>query len=366
MTLRDIMRSQWGFRMEIGQVRNFLEEGAFYREAPDLIHVWYGARTGPDASASAGADLATLEFWGHEPQPKSFEHHEVFTHRELLRLLESQMGRADWKVSDFQPPQRELFEKSFQETQGRIQREEIDKAVVIGTATAPKIPEPAERAGFLAALLKLPLSLYVYGAWDRAGGVLGATPELLFKNEDGLVTSMALAGSCPKADAGERLPLLRDPKEMREHQMVVQDISERLKPFGWLKASDVEVVELPTLFHLRTTIELSGNRAPDFELIRRMHPTAAMGQFPRNYGLTWMRDLPYQMQRGLHGGVVWFRLAPEKSVALVAIRSLFWGGGQSWLTAGCGIVRESQADREWREMEIKLESITRILGLAGE
>ncbi|MEZ5431131.1 MAG: hypothetical protein R3F31_08125 [Verrucomicrobiales bacterium] len=41
----------------------------------------------------------------------------------------------------------------------------------------------------------------------------------------------------------------------------------------------------------------------------------------------------------------------------------FLGGREVWLPSGCGIIRESRFDREWRELALKRNSVKALLGV---
>lgn len=283
--------------------------------------------------------------------------------------------------NDFLPASKDNFETSFRVIQGKIQRQEIEKAIPITQTYAPSSPTTADLAQSLLKLAELPERLHVYGYWlgrslptkdtspvgkeefDLVGGegVIGATPELLFTLQEGNLSTMALAGSCPKSEIGSRLPLLKDPKELKEHQIVVDDLVQHLKSVGWLRQGSIELVELPTLQHLMTRIEVSGVSKSPEELMRRLHPTPAMGVAPRGYGFQWLKELPEQKDRGLFGAPIVFR-RPQQILALVAIRSLFWNQAGSRVFAGCGVVAASQLDREFAEVLAKIDSVFQMLG----
>lgn len=341
-------------------IREFLTSGFFYRINHDTVKVGWGKY---EPQAMNSAQLALCPFWENQLVGYRTSQQRTLSIQEFRSSLEGLMTFLRGRAGGFSVPDRAKVAQSFQATQGRIQRGEIEKAVVIGTSASAWIPTAQERASLIMNALKASESLHVYGYWNDQEGVIGISPEVLFLRQGEFVQTMALAGSLPKEEAHERPPLHRDPKEIREHQMVITDISDRLRQAGFLTQAPTEIVELPTLFHLRTMLEIRSCKKTDEEIVTQLHPTAAMAQFPRAYGLKWMKDLPYQLDRGLHGGVVWFRTGPDTSVAVVAIRSLFWDSKHSWITAGCGVVAESQEDREWREMTTKLNSVRLALGL---
>lgn len=338
----------------------FLNSGAFYRLSPDRFRLYWG----PWKSSPENFHLAFQEFFGSDLKAYQAAEVQEFNRGDLTRFLEPVLGTgANWKRANFEEPAKALFEQAFQVVQGKIQRGEIEKAVPIVFSKSPDRPAMEDIAGGILKMLTLPDELNAYGFWDSGRGILGATPEILFHRKAMVVQTVALAGSCPREEIGTRTPLLKDPKEMREHELVVNDLLARLKPLGWLKKYDTDVLELPTLQHLRTRFEVSGCAKRDIELVKILHPTPALGVAPRAYGFQWMRELPEQKDRALFGAPVLFSLATDETIALVAIRSILWDESGSRVGSGCGLVSSSEIDREWNELAVKRNTVYKILGL---
>ena len=342
------------------QLGRFLDSGAFYRLSPDRIRLYWD----PWKAAGENFHLAFQEFFGSELKGYLAAEVQEFTRGDLIRFLEPALGGTqNWKRGQFEEPAKIHFEQAFQVIQGKIQRGEIEKAVPIVFAKSTARPNAFDLAGSLLNLLGLPLELSVFGFWDSGRGVMGATPEILFHRKALMLQTVALAGTCPREELETRIPLLLDPKEMREHELVVNDIVARLKPLGWLKKYDTEVLELPTMQHLRTRFEVSGITKRDSELVKLLHPTPALGVAPRAYGHQWMRELPEQKDRGLFGAPLLFCLGTDETLAMVAIRSILWDEAGSRVGSGCGVVGSSEFDREWNELAVKRESVYKMLGL---
>lgn len=342
------------------QVSRFLNSGAFYRLSQDRFRLFWG----PWKPSGEAFHLAFQDFFSSEL--KTLEATEVLemTRGDLIRFLEpATQGERAWKMAEFSEPDKAGFEQSFRIVQGKIQRGEIEKAVPIVFAKSPARPQASDLVNSILQMTSLPPELNVFGFWDQGRGIIGATPEILFHRKAMIVQAVALAGSCPKEDVESRLPLLKDPKEMREHELVINDLIARLKPLGWLKKFETEVLELPTLLHLKTRFEVSGIAKRDTELVKLLHPTPALGVAPRAYGFQWMRELPEQKDRGLFGAPLLFSLSSEETVALVAIRSVLWDEQGSRIGSGCGIVDSSELEQEWKELAAKRNSVRRMLDL---
>jgi isochorismate synthase EntC len=278
-------------------------------------------------------------------------------------------GNADFlKPADFELPPFADFEKDVQTLLGKIQREEIEKGVPVVFSRNLKKPSVNNRAYWIYHLLKTPSTSHVFGFWQQQAGIIGATPEILFHKKDGLLSTMALAGTMPRSEIGQRISLLKDPKEMHEHELVVRDLERQLGKLAPVRVSQPQILELPTLLHLQTLLEVETSERDVHQLIQLLHPTPALGVSPRAYGFHWLQELGNQAGRRLFGGPIAFHIPSEKGsgaeiLCLVAIRNMQWDDDGSRMGAGCGIVKESLPEREWREVQHKLSSVQKMLGL---
>lgn len=268
------------------------------------------------------------------------------------------LAKAAWAE-----PRKEDFAEALRVIQSKIQKNEIQKAVPAVFARTTQTVAARDRAEMILQLLQAPQTLYVYGFWQQGEGLLGATPEVLFDYSQGVLKTMALAGTCPKSESTEREYLLKDPKEMQEHQLVVEDIARLLGQWGEVQAQGPHILELPILYHLKTDIQVQCQTRPDFvALAKSLHPTPALGVAPRSQGYLWMQDLPGQEGRRYFGGPFAFMNA-EEALCLVAIRNLQWSKDSAMIGSGCGVVAASELEREWRELYQKRLSVKKVLGL---
>ncbi|MBX3033008.1 MAG: chorismate-binding protein [Bdellovibrionaceae bacterium] len=282
--------------------------------------------------------------------------------RQCLRFLEESGEIAP--TFSWQEPARADFEQAFARIQNMIAQGQIDKAVPVVFARARQAVTPIMKLRWLLEVLAAPDNLHAHGWWDGEQGLLGATPEILFDVQGRALRTMALAGTLAKAD-GRAEDLARSQKDQYEHRLVVKDIRNELQNIGQVRVGTTEIVDLPTLWHLKTSIEAELHDEPDIEdLIRRLHPTAALGVFPRLFGWRWMRELPGQEGRARYGAPVTWRLGGGRVLSLVGIRHLQWRGDQLLLGSGCGIVKDSDVDAEWTELIRKRQSVLKILGIA--
>ena len=352
-------------------ITNFLEAGALLRQKGrwTLIAGPFQTREKPNKHEIS---VFCPEFYSLENSPVWVGNSSFSLSTEQLReACEAYLAATGVKsnatsesLSAWQEPLKADFAEAFDVIQTRITRQEIAKAVPVVFARKTQTITPPARAQMILQLLTAPETLHVYGFWNEGVGVLGATPEVLFSYKDQILETMALAGTCPKSETSSRDSLLHDEKEMHEHRLVVDDLVTLFKSQGDLEVTGPEILELPTLYHLKTDIRvrLHARETDGVALAKKMHPTPALGVAPRSAGFQWMATLPGQDDRGRFGAPFAF-LSGEEALCLVGIRNIQWNRQSSMIGSGCGVVAASELDREWRELFQKRFSVRKILGL---
>jgi len=193
------------------------------------------------------------------------------------------------------------------------------------------------------------------------GGFAGNTPECLFTIQGNRLHTMALAGT---ARPVERAHFEADAKEIHEHQIVVDGLHEKVRAWGEVKAGPREILNIGGLIHFITRFEVRVGEVNVNELLRTLHPTPAIGILPRTEGnlaalARWRGRLAVPSRFGAPFGVQW----SGGLHMVVAIRGVWWSGNDVWLPAGCGIVKGSGLEREWRELSLKRRWVKQALGL---
>lgn len=247
------------------------------------------------------------------------------------------------------------FERSHEEILARIERGEFQKVVPM-VCEELEFSKPLTRDMFPQAPAE---NRYSYGFEFGEEGMAGLTPELLFEVSEGKLTTMALAGT-GRSDGPS---LLDDRKEMHEHSLVIEHIEQELIPFGHVNIACTEERAYGPLKHLFTEIKVDLFREPDFmSLVRALHPTAALGGWPRKPAVDWLEKQDFHTSRRRFGAPFGY-IAGENMKCVVAIRGVQWQNNRLMIASGCGVVKESRAINEWRELELKRSSIYRWLGI---
>lgn len=255
---------------------------------------------------------------------------------------------------DWQEIEADGFAGVFAEINEMISRGVIEKSVPVATEKGRMTGGTGE--SFMGNIQALGAPFYSYGWALDGSGFCGATPELLFELDDCRLKTMALAGT---AKADERDVFAVDGKEIREHEFVAQTLVAKLSDIGRVSRAERSIMDLGDLVHFHTAIdvELFAARGMD-DLIRRLHPTPALGPLPRTEEtmsllVEWRQRLgcppcfgaPFGL---LKGGV--FR-------SVVAIRGVHWQGADISIPSGCGVIEASRLVNEWRELRLKREAV---------
>jgi len=353
--------------IEPSEFTNFLDSGALLRLEPNRWLLLKGPFKAAARVQKSQVALYHPDFFMESSQnfwiPVSFC---MVNDVQLRRLCQRFKGLGasgssiKWEAAELQS-----FKSSYEFILQRIQNDSLKKAVPVVFERSKEVPDKTMLAAYIENLVSAPESLFVYGFWQNGIGTLGATPEVLLRKQGSVLKTMALAGTYAKAEKRQGV-LIEDAKELHEHDLVVRDILHSLGGYGALTQSGPYTLDLPRLLHLKTDIECRLN-SPEtfnfFEACKHLHPTPALGVAPREYGYQWLRELPEQADRqgfGAPWGVQW---SEDEALCLVAIRNLQWSPTGSRIGSGCGVVAQSQLEREWSELFEKRQSVKKVIGL---
>lgn len=347
-------------------IQLFMQSGAvLQKESGDIF--W---AAGPALSLPKAAENSTSfynpDFYLNEAQPwKQFPYNGRMKISEFKKLILAQTetlveGKKDIRREE---PNQNLFMQHFNEIKNKIHSGEIQKAVPFIATELETSPEFKLWPHLFTSLLKNSHEGFIYGLWDSNSGILGCTPESLFtfvSNTNELKT-MALAGTRATTEINEN-PLLNDEKERQEHDCVVQDICEKLKNYGTLRVGATYEHTVGALTHLRTDIRLETQdvipSSTFQEWISTFHPTAALGVYPKSYNWRLIKKWDAK-ERKSFGAPFGISVDHSYAHAVVAIRNVQWKNNQLLVGSGCGVVADSQFEKEWQELKLKRDSVLR-------
>jgi isochorismate synthase len=192
----------------------------------------------------------------------------------------------------------------------------------------------------------------------------GASPELLIRRSADRAYAQPMAGSVARGatDAeDERLgrQLEESGKDAVEHRIVSDFVVEALGPFAHsVSARPTEVVRFTNIQHLATSVtaELAYPPADVLQLAAALHPTPAVGGWPREAADMLIDELE-GMERGWYaGGVGWIDGRGDGEFAVALRCGLLWEDGAR-LYAGVGVMPDSDPARELEETELKFKAL---------
>ena len=189
----------------------------------------------------------------------------------------------------------------------------------------------------------------------ETGTWIGASPEVLVETDDGILYTMALAGTKKdeKTDWTE--------KEVDEHELVSEFIVTTLKEFALDKIESVGPFEYQAgpVMHLRTNInaELQGNSP--WSIAKRLHPTPAVSGMPRKEALQLISQIENH-QRDLYAGILGV-LDSDTTRLFVNLRCAQIQENEVFLYVGGGFTELSVPEDEWIETENKSKTLLNVI-----
>lgn len=339
-------------------VRALRQTGALFAWSDDLWFIGWGQ---PVKAARPDAEHPSFyapDFFLSDPQPwRVYPQTAAVSPDALAQLLPGAGGHPRaWQTFDDA-----AFARTFERVQYLLGRGDLLKAVPAVFEHSAGALTAAERERALRAAANLPAGLMPYGCWDADGGMIGASPEILFEDDGVEIHTMAVAGTARAGAAPEEI--LDDPKERDEHRFVLEDLERQLAPIGRVTRGATRLWRIGMLSHLRTDLRvMPGRRIAFEELVARLHPTPAVGTAPRDDWRKQVAALDAE-PRGRFAAPFGLLLPGGQARCLVAIRNVQWDRTEARCGAGCGLLPASRAAREAEELRLKLAAARGNLGL---
>lgn len=210
--------------------------------------------------------------------------------------------------------------------------------------------------------------------------LVGASPEILCRVEDGVVTNRPLAGTRRRGataaeDSALEQELLADPKDRAEHIMLVDlgrnDVGRVAAP-GTVELSDVMTVERYShVMHISSNVTgrlAEGKTAVD--ALKAAFPVGTVSGAPKVRAMQIIEELE-PVRRGPYGGSVGYFDFSGNMDTCIALRTMVVtpGEGKSWtydLQAGAGIVADSHPTEEFEETMNKAKALLVAISVAAQ
>jgi len=279
----------------------------------------------------------------------------------------AEIGQADFKVIKKDEQTVEKWKDSVQLAIDEIKANKAQK-IVLSRELQVTLDRPANLGAILQGLIQTQPDSYIFAIERGDSCFVGATPERLVRVEGADLLSTCLAGTAPRGDtetADNQFSegLLNDPKNLSEHDYVVQMIRDGITPF----CSEVNIPKQPTvktlknLHHLYTPVTATLKDGYSiFDIVESLHPTPALGGVPREKSLAFIRDHE-SFDRGWFGAPVGWLDSEGNGEFAVAIRSGLIKQNKASLFAGCGVMADSNIQAEYEETGIKFLPVLNVL-----
>ena len=265
-------------------------------------------------------------------------------------------------------------EQGYQDAVSRAREYIIDGDIMqVVLSQRLTIPFHARPLELYRALRSLNPSPYMYYLDLGDHHVVGSSPEILVRLEDGEVTVRPIAGTRPRGhdeaeDQALERELLADPKELAEHLMLIdlgRNDAGRVSETGSVKLTDKMIVERYShVMHIVSNVTgklKAGLNAMD--VLRASFPAGTVSGAPKIRAMEIINELE-PVKRGIYSGAVGYLSWNGNMDTAIAIRTAVIKDRQLSIQAGAGIVYDSVPENEWAETMNKARAIFRAVASA--
>lgn len=196
--------------------------------------------------------------------------------------------------------------------------------------------------------------------------IVGASPEMLVRVEDGMVQTHPIAGTRKRGTTQEldqelALELLADEKECAEHLMLVDlgrnDVGRVSKPGTVNVTKFSEVERFSHVMHLVSVVEGQLNEEKNaFDALKACFPAGTVSGAPKVRAMEIIDELE-PTNRGIYAGAVAYVGFNGNQDSCIAIRTVVLTGNKAYVQAGAGIVADSQPEKEYEETVNKAKAV---------
>lgn len=205
--------------------------------------------------------------------------------------------------------------------------------------------------------------------------VAGASPETLVKLENGVLHTFPLAGTRPRGrtqeeDLALEQDLLQDPKELAEHNMLVDlgrnDLG-KISQFGTVQIEKFHSIERYShVMHIGSTVRGQIREGLDaLDAVEAVLPAGTLSGAPKIRACQLIGELE-QNKRGIYGGAIGYIDFTGNMDTCIAIRIAYKKNGRVFVRSGAGIVADSDPEKEYNECINKAKAVVRALELGQE
>lgn len=272
------------------------------------------------------------------------------------------------------------FVSSFPEAQFKASVERIKDYVLAGDVmqvvpsqrlSAPFVQPPLS---LYRALRHLNPSPYMYFVHCDDFHIVGSSPEILARVENGQVSVRPIAGTrkrgaTPERDRELEAELLADPKEIAEHLMLIDlgrnDVG-RVAQIGQVRLTEkMKIERYSHVMHIVSNVEATLRpEVTALDVLRATLPAGTLSGAPKVRAMEIIDELE-PVKRGIYGGAVGYVAWNGTMDTAIAIRTAIVKDGLMHVQAGAGVVADSLPELEWMETLNKARALMKAAELAS-
>ncbi len=269
--------------------------------------------------------------------------------------------------SNFKPKD---YKEAVKKTKEYIKAGDIIQAVIAQRWKTKLDVDPFDLYRSLRVLNPSPYMFYLN---TKTETLVGSSPEVMVRVEDGEVESRPIAGTRPrgkteKEDLKLEKELLADPKERAEHIMLVDlarnDLG-RISDTGTVKVDELMIIERYShVMHIVSNVISNLSRKNDaFDVLKATFPAGTLSGAPKVRAMEIIEEME-PGRRGAYGGAVGYFSFSGNMDTCITIRTFVIKDGEIYIQAGAGIVADSNPENEYQESVNKVKALVKAIEVA--
>ena len=276
--------------------------------------------------------------------------------------------RTSLPFEDFVKPVKSIEEKDFvsgfgeQEFKNSVQKAKkyIESGDIMQVVCSQRmsIPFNADPVALYRSIRQLNPSPYMYYLNLKEFHIVGSSPEILARLEDGKITVRPIAGTRRRGkdeedDMAMQEDMVNDPKEIAEHLMLIDlgrnDVGRVAKP-GTVKVTEKFGIEKYShVMHMVSNVEADLNEGLSaIDLFKATFPAGTVSGAPKVRAMEIIDEFE-PVKRGIYGGAVGYLSWQGNMDMAIAIRTAVIKDEVLYIQAGGGFVADSDPELEWKE-----------------
>jgi len=288
---------------------------------------------------------------------------------EIARRLESTVATEITKPSAKpKPHMKSNLTRAEYESMVERAKEHIYEGDIIQVVPSQRLSRHTDASPFAIyrALRSLNPSPYMYFLHLGNFYIVGTSPELLVRVEDGTVSNHPIAGTRPRGrDAGEEkaleVELKNDEKERAEHLMLVDlarnDVGRISQPGTVEVTQFMDIERYSHVMHLVSHVQGKLREGfTQFDAMRACFPAGTVSGAPKIRAMEIIAELEKDKRGTYAGAVGYFDFSGNMDTA-IAIRTIIIKDGVAYVQAGGGVVADSVPEKEYQESLNKAQAL---------